>query len=193
MKRTLTSTVLLTLAAITVPNALAQHAQIKPGLWQVDIRTVSETQGGALGDGIQQLVDSLMSPEARKEMAEAKAQLAAKGVEITGNGMGMRTKECITKEQIARFDVLGQEAPESCSVQKSPRPDGVDVRMACAAPEMVMTMDMRLTYRGEKAFDIESVTTTPGIDGQSMTLKGSGSGNWLSSDCGDVKPRSVSQ
>jgi len=142
---------------------------------------------------MQELVESLMTPEARKEIAEAKARLAEKGVQIEGNAIISRTKECITKEQIAKSDVLGQEAPKSCSMQKSPRPDGVDLSMACTYPEITMTLDMRLTYRGEKAFDIESVSTAPGIDGQPVATKGSGSGNWLSSDCGDVEPRAVSQ
>jgi hypothetical protein len=193
MKRILTSTILLGLAAIVAPNALAQQAQIKPGLWQVEQMPPTESQSNPLGDSIQQWADSVATPETRREIAEADAALSVKGRETTGSRLGLRTKECITKEQIARYDILGEQTLKSCSTQKSPRPDGVDVSMTCTDPDMRMTMDMRVRYRGEKAFDIESVTTMLGIDNQPMILKGSGSGKWLSSDCGDIKPRSASQ
>lgn len=193
MKQILTSTILLGLAAIVVPNAMAQQAQIKPGLWQVELLPPTGSQSNPLGDSIQKWADSVATPETRREIEEADAALAAKGRETTGNGFGLRTKECITKERIARYDIFGEQTLKSCSTQKSPRPDGVDVNMTCTDPDMRMTMDIRVRYRGEKAFDIESVTTMPGVDNQPMILKGSGSGKWLSSDCGDIKPSSARQ
>ncbi len=193
MKRILTSTILLGLAAIVVPSAMAQQSQIKPGLWQVELLPLTGTQSNPLGDSIQQWADSVATPETRREIAEADAALASKGMETTGNRLGLRTKECITKEQIAKYDILGEQTLKSCSTKKSPRPDGVDVSMTCTDPDMRMIMDMRVRYRGEKAFDVESVTTMPGVDNQPMTLKGSGTGKWLSSDCGDIKPRAASK
>jgi hypothetical protein len=184
MKRTLFVPIFAALAAIHANNAMAQQVSIKPGLWQIDMAMEDDTKRSPLGDFVQQLQASTLTDEDRKELAKSTAELAAKGAEL--NTDGLRQKECLTREQIARSEIIGGEAPATCTVASSPTADGVTMKMTC--PDPTMNHEIRLKYQGEEAFAMEMVTATPGLDGTPITLKGSG--KWLSSNCGTVKPTS---
>jgi hypothetical protein len=184
MKRTLFVPIFAALAAIHANNAMAQQVSIKPGLWQIDMAMVDDTKSNPLGDFVQQLQASTLTDEDRKELAKSTAELAAKGTEWNTNGL--RQKECLTRERIARSDILGGDAVANCTVASSPSADGVTMKTTC--PDPTTNLEIRLKYQGEEAFAMEMITATPGLDGTPMTLKGSG--KWLSSNCGNVKPTS---
>jgi hypothetical protein len=108
-------------------------------------------------------------------------------MEFTGDGM--RMKQCITKENIAGFDLLGKKTAESCTKKTSTTIGGAKLSMTCTRPPM--KMEAALKYQGEKAYTFESLTTVTGPDGNPVTQKSSGSGKWLGSDCGKIQPDSM--
>lgn len=184
MKTTLFATTILTLA-ICATNASAQNMNIKPGLWQLEV-TMPGADSKPMMGYITQMKARMasMPPAQRKEMEAALAGLEASGTEITSNGL--RTKQCITKENIAQYDLLGKSQAEGCTNKASPKPGGVNVSMTCERPQM--KIEAAVTFQGEKAYTFESLATVPGPDGKMMTQKSSGTGQWLGSDCGRVQP-----
>ncbi len=180
----------LALAAAHAPNAYAQQVNIKPGLWQLDMSMPGQ-QGNAMAGYVEQMKAQMasMAPEQRKKLESALAQLDARGTEFTSEGL--RTKQCITKENLADFNFLGKRGMESCTQKASPTPGGMRVSMHCTRPRM--DVDASMKYQGDKAYTFESTATVIGPDGKPMTQKTSGSGKWLGSDCGKVKPASKSE
>lgn len=186
MRTTALATTLFTLAAFYAAGASAQQVNIKPGLWQLEVTTPGKVQGNPMAKYMETMKAQMarMPPEQRKEIEKTMADLQARGTEFTGNGM--RTKECITKENIAKFDLLGKKDQDSCTRKGTPMVGGVKVSMSCTQPRM--QVDAAVRFQGDKAYTFESVATAAGPDGTPMTQKTTGSGKWLSSDCGAVKP-----
>ena len=56
-----------------------------------------------------------------------------------------------------------------------------------------MLVDAAVKLQADKAYTFESVATMTGPDGKPMTQKTSGSGKWLGSDCGAIKPASIDE
>lgn len=182
---------LLTLAAACASDADAQQVNIKPGLWQLDMRLPGQQTGPAMAGYVEQMKAQMasMPPEQRKKIESALAQLEARGTEFTGDGL--RTKQCITKQNLADFDFLGKKGMESCTKQATPRPGGMNVSMRCTRPQM--KVDASMTYQGDKAYTFESTATVTGPDGKPTTHQTSGTGKWLGSDCGSIAPASANQ
>ncbi|WP_168710158.1 DUF3617 domain-containing protein [Massilia sp. Mn16-1_5] len=191
MRTTAIATALLTFAAFCAGSASAQQVNIKPGLWQLEATVPGKAQGNAMAGYMERMKAQMakMLSEQRKEIEKTMADLQARGTEFTGNGM--RTKECITKENIAKFDLLGKKGPDSCTRKGTPTVGGVNVSMTCTQPKM--QVDAAVKFQGDKAYTFESVATLAGPDGKPMTQKTSGSGKWLSSDCGAIKPSSIDE
>lgn len=183
------ATIFLSLATVCASNAFAQQINIQPGLWQIDMTLPgagTDSPMGGLAAQIQRHVAS-MSPEQRKQMEKAMGDLGASGTEFTNSGM--RTKQCLTREGIARFDLLGNKGSDNCTRKSSPMAGGVKVNMVCTRPQM--TIDAALKYAGDKAYTFDSTVTATAPDGSTTTQKTSGTGKWLGSECGNVKPLSV--
>ena len=188
MRTTPIAITLSTLAILCAANASAQLPNIKPGLWQLDVTVPGQAQGHPMAGYVEKMKSQMASlpPEQRKELEKSLADLEARGTEFTGNGL--RTKECITKENIAKFDLLGKKGPDSCTRNSSPTVGGVKVSMTCTQPQM--KVDAAIKFQGEKAYTFESLATVTGPDGKAMSQKSTGSGKWLGSDCGKIKPAS---
>lgn len=191
MRTTLIALPLLAFALVHASDASAQQVNIKPGLWVVDMRLPGQANGNAMAGYVEQMKAQMasMPPEQRKKIASALAQLETHGTEFTDDGL--RTKQCITKENLADFNFLSKRGMESCTQKRSPAPGGMKVSMQCTRPQM--NIDASLKYQSDKAYTFESIATLPGPDGKPMTQKTSGSGKWLSGDCGQVKPPSVNE
>jgi hypothetical protein len=189
MRTILIALPLFTLAIVCAPDASAQQVNIKPGLWQFDMTLPGKMSGNPMAAYLKQMKSQMasMPPEQRKEIEATLADLEARGTEFTGDGM--RTKECLTKENIANFDFLDKKGMESCTRKMSPTPGGMHVNMKCTRPQM--NVDASLKYQGEKAYTFESTTTMPGPDGTPMVQKSNGTAKWLSGDCGKLKPASA--
>ncbi|QOY93451.1 DUF3617 domain-containing protein [Massilia sp. UMI-21] len=191
MRTRLIALPLFALAGICASNAAAQQVNIKPGLWQFDMTMPGQAKGNPMAAYVGQMKEQMasMPPEQRKRIASTLAELEARGTEFTSEGV--RTKTCVTRENLANLDFLGNKGTESCTRKASPLPGGMQVSMHCTRPRM--SIEASLKYQGEKAYTFESLTTVTGPDGKPMTHKTSGSGKWLSSDCGKIKPTSVAE
>lgn len=176
----------LAFAALYVPNASAQQFKIKPGLWQLDMTMPGQAGANPMAEHIKQMKEQMasMPPEQRKRIASALAEIEARGTEFTNEGV--RTKACVTQQDLADFNFLGHKGMESCTRKTSAVPGGMSLSMQCTRPQM--SVDARMKYQGDKAYTFESVASVTGPDGKPMTHKTSGSGKWLGSDCGTIKP-----
>jgi hypothetical protein len=189
MRTPLIATTLFTFAAFCASSVSAQQINIKPGLWQLEMTLPGKAKGNPMAGYAEQMKRHMasMPPEQRKEIEATLSDLQARGTEFTGDGL--RTKECFTKENIAKFELLGKKGADSCTRKVSPTMGGVNVSMQCARPQM--KVDAAVKFQGEKAYTFESLATVTGPDGKPMTQKSTGSGTWLSSDCGQVKPAAL--
>lgn len=176
----------LALAALSVPNVSAQQFKIKPGLWQLDMTLPGQAGANPMAEHISRMKEQMasMPPEQRQRIAAALAEVEARGTEFTSDGV--RTEACVTQQNLANFDFLGNRGMESCTRKTSAVPGGMNLSMQCTRPPM--SVDARLTYQGEKAYTFQSTATVTGPDGKPMTHQTSGSGKWLGSDCGAIKP-----
>jgi hypothetical protein len=184
MRKTSIAT-LLSLAALFAGNASAQQPNLKPGLWQVEVAMPGQARGQMAGMMAQIRAQmASMPPEQRKALEKSLADLDASGTEVTDNGVRMR--QCITRDDIARYDLLGKKAPDSCTRTSSPTAGGAKLSMTCTRPQMAVEGSVK--FQGDKAYTFESVATVAGPDGKPVAQKSSGSGQWLGSDCGKTKP-----
>ena len=137
-----------TLAACFAGNACAQQPNIKPGLWQLEVTMPGQARGQMAGMMAQMRAQmASMPPEQRKAMEKAMADLDAQGTEFTNDGV--RMQQCITKDDIARYDLLGKKAPDSCTRKSSPTSGGAKLGMTCTRPQMAV--DATVKFQGDKA------------------------------------------
>ena len=185
------ATTLFVLATACCANAWAQPVTIKPGLWQLDMSMPGNMPGKQMAGMLEQMKQQMasMPPEQRKEMEKVLAAMDARGTQITGDGL--RTNECFTKEQIAKFDLMGKNGPDGCTNTATPVAGGVNVSMQC--PQQRMKVDAAVKYQSDTAYSFDAVASLPGPDGKMMTQKSSGTGKWLGSECGKVKPASATR
>ena len=179
---------LFALAAVAAGGASAQT--IRPGLWEVQVTMPGRPAGmPSMAKHIEMMKQQMasMPPEQRQEIQKAIDQMSASGTEFTADGM--RTKQCVTKEQIAKFMLPQQRTAEGCT-QTMSRVGGNEakVNMQCTQPPM--TVDAVFKRENEKSYRFESTSKITGPGGQTITQKGSGTGKWLSDNCGNVKPAS---
>ncbi|WP_273163491.1 DUF3617 domain-containing protein [Massilia timonae] len=178
-----TASIALSMATLCATNAFAQQVNIKPGLWQIDM-TLPGQAGGNQMAGIVALMKSQMASMPPAQRAEIQRRLGASGTEFTDDGL--RTKQCITKEDIAKFDVFGKKGPEGCTRNATPTAGGMNVSMQCAQPQV--KIDAVVKTPSDTAYTFDSTATMAGPGGAMMTQKTSGTGKWLGSDCGNVAP-----
>ena len=186
MRMTRTASIVLSLATMCATNAFAQQIDIKPGLWQLDMTLPGKAAGNQMA-GVVALMKSQMasmSPAQRAEMQKRLGELGAGGTEFTDDGL--RTKQCITKQDIAQFDVLGKKGSDSCTRSATPMPGGMNVSMQCTQPQL--KVDAVVKTQSETAYTFESTATMAGPGGAMMTQKTSGTGKWLGSDCTKAAP-----
>ena len=186
MKMRRTASIVLSLATLCAPNAFAQQVDIKPGLWQLDMTLPGKAGGNHMASIVALMKSQMdsMPPAQRAEMQKKLGELGAGGTEFTNDGL--RTKQCITKEDIAQFDVFGKKGPDSYTRNATPTPGGMNVSMQCTNPQV--KVDAVVKTQSDKAYTFDSTATMAGPTGAMMTQKTSGSGKWLGSDCGQVKP-----
>lgn len=178
-----TASIAISLATLCATNALAQQVNIKPGLWQIDM-TLPGQGGGNQMAGVVALMKSQMASMPPAQRAEIEKRLGGSGTEFTDNGL--RTKQCITKEAIARFDVFGKSGPDGCTRNATPTAGGMNVSMQCTQPQV--KVDAVVKTPSDTAYSFDSTATMAGPGGTTMTQKTTGTGKWLGSDCGSVAP-----
>jgi len=178
--------IVFALASLCAGQAFAQQPVIKPGLWQIDMALPDKASGNPLG-GYLEMMKSQMAMMTPEQRAQIDKMLAANGTELNGNGL--RTRQCITRQNITDFDLFGKKGADSCTKKMTPTAGGMNVSMTCAQPRM--KVDAVLKADSETSYRFESVTTVPGPGGADISQKSNGTGKWLGSDCGKIAAAAV--
>lgn len=170
----------LPVIAACAATAIAATAQtLKPGLWQMQ-----QSAGGKADSGMAGMEQAMagMSPEQRKQM---EAMMARRGRVLapTGDG-GMAMKVCLTREMIDRNDIPAIRG--KCQIGRQQR-SGNTLNIAFTCSDPPSKGDSQVVLDSPEAFTIHTDVTTTGT-AQPERMSMAGSGKWLSTDCGDVKP-----
>lgn len=179
----------LAVAAITC-SSLANSAPadtMLPGLWQTSSKVDSgnSEMGKAMAMMQQQMGN--MGPEQR---AALQAMVSKHGggqlPPMTVNGDGsVAMPACITKEMIAK-SMVPVPTQGNCTQKNSPVVGGVlNTTFSCTNPPS--SGDARFQFTGGKAYTM-TMNTVSTVNGQPHTMAVTGSGQWVSADCGSVKP-----
>ncbi|QCB48751.1 DUF3617 domain-containing protein [Hydrogenophaga sp. PAMC20947] len=169
--------ILTLLVAISAP-ALAQS--VLPGLWAIENKV-----GG--------------NPEMEKAMAQMQAQLAAmppaqrkqmeaimgkSGVSMASSG-AMSVKVCMTAEMVERQQLPTRTQGDCTSKIDSRSGNTLKISFTCSNP--VSSGQGIYTFDGDKAYTMKmAIKSQEGGQTRNMTMDAKG--QWLSADCGSVKP-----
>jgi hypothetical protein len=169
---------ILALVAATSAPALAQSAL--PGLWAIDTKV-----GG--------------NPEMEKAMAQMQAQLAAMppaqrkqmeaimgkgGVSMASSG-AMSAKVCLTAEMVERQQMPTQTQGDCTSKVDERTGNTLKFSFSCTNP--VSSGQGVYTFDSDKAYTMKMVIKSQ-ENGQARNMTMDAKGQWLSADCGSVKP-----
>ena len=171
------------IAAAATTFALGASAQtLKPGLWDVSnkLQSSSGEMEKALAEAQKQLAN--MPPEQRKMMQD---MMAKQGVGMgAGVGGAMTLKVCMTKEMVERNEVAAQEG--DCKTTTSARM-GNSMKMSVVCTKPPSNGEGQITFVSPDAYTVKMMMNSmAGGKPEKMTMDGSG--KWLGSDCGSIKP-----
>lgn len=177
---------LLVLTGTVATSASAQQ-KMRPGLWEHSMSM--KTQSGQMEAALAQAQKAManMPPAQRKQMEQ---MMAAQGLGISSGPQGHILKVCITPEQAAR-DNLPQQ--DGCT-QKVQRVDANTMKVsfqckgeqgdAPTSGEGTVSFQSDRAYTGQ--FKIKST-----VNSKPEQIDMAQKGQWLSDDCGAIKPAST--
>ena len=167
-------------AALAVLASAAGAQNLKPGLWEVTHKM--QTGSGQMEQGMSQMQKEMagMPPAERKAMEE---MMSKQGVKM-GPAGGMSVKICMTKEMVEDNGLPAQEG--DCKTTRQSR-SGNTMKYAVACTNPPSTGEGEVTFKGPEAYSMKMVMSTK-VDGKPEKMNMDGSGKWLASDCGNVKP-----
>jgi len=167
-------------------GTLAEGLDIKPGLWE--IQNQISMNGKQMPDMTQHMA------EAQKHMTEMQKNMASmppdmqekmKAAMSQNSHMGMTNKGitvCMTQEQINRSEIARDPNSHCKTTDINRSGDKTTIKMHCDAPH-----EADMTTEVTRISDTEWKSVSHMVAGQ-RTIENSGSGKWLKTDCGDVKP-----
>ncbi|MEO7338777.1 MAG: DUF3617 domain-containing protein [Caldimonas sp.] len=176
--KTLRPALAAVLAMSLAPLAQAQNQA--PGLWEHTFTMKSDD--GRMEAAMAQMQQQLaaMPPEKRQQM---EAMMASRGVKM--GAQGTSAKYCLSKEQAAK--PAEPHMGGDCSRQDVTRSGNtVKFRFECTTPRPVKG-DGEMTFVSDKAYRGRSNVTLQ-ARGQPQQMSMEMSGQWLSADCGAIKP-----
>ena len=158
----------------------ASAQQMKPGLWEITQRVTSSGGDIEASRAKMQAQMANMSPEQRKMMQEAMAKHGAGA----GPGGANSAKTCMTKEMIDRDEI--PTGKSDCKLTKRDKSaNTMKFMVTCVNPPS--TSEGLITYTSSEAYTMKMVINSQ-MRGKPETINMEGSGKWLGSDCGSVKP-----
>ena len=169
---------------VLLTASIGIHAQsIKPGLWNITTQmqgAPGSKTANAMGE-IQKQLES-MPPEQRKMMQD---MMAKQGVQMgAGGGGGISLKVCMTQEMVDRNEFGGQQG--DCTHTSSPRMGNTQkYSFSCTKPPS--SGEGQVTFNGREGYSMQ-MSVTSSIKGKPEKMDMQGSGKWLGSDCGAIKP-----
>jgi hypothetical protein len=96
----------------------------------------------------------------------------------------MSIKMCMTKEMVEKNEVPVQQG-DCRTTQQSRSGNTMKYAVACTNPPS--TGEGQVVFKGPEAYSMKMVMSTK-VDGRPEKMTMDGSGKWLGSDCGSVKP-----
>ena len=168
---------------LAIQPALAQS--LKPGLWEINNKM--QTGSGQLEKGMAEMQKEMaaMPPDQRKMMQD---MMAKQGVSMGAGAPGsMLVKICMSKEMVERNELPSQQG--DCKTTTSPRV-GNTMKMAFVCTQPPSSGEGQVTIVSPEAYTTKMAMKS-NVQGKPETMTMDGSGKWLSSDCGAVKPFAV--
>jgi hypothetical protein len=170
-----------TLIALAIASTAHAAPSSRPGLWEVQttVKMLDPETAKAMAQAQEAMKN--LPPEQKKMMQE---MLAKQGVQM-GEGANTATtvKLCISEEMARRGD-LPQTQVGNCKSTQSPRVNNRQTfEFTCSNPDASGSGEY--LWQSDRAFRF--TVTTRGKD-RATDMDASGSGKWLSDDCGGIKP-----
>jgi hypothetical protein len=165
--------------------SLASAQALKPGLWEISNKMQSSS--GQMEQGMAQMQQQManMPPEQRKMVEDMMKQ---RGVSMApGAGGGMTLKFCMTKEMAERREIPAQRGDCKTTRQQM---SGNTMKMAFSCTNPPSTGEGEVTFSSPEAYQMKMLVNTT-VQGRPETVNMQGSGRFLASDCGDIKPIQV--
>lgn len=176
---------ILAATAFLAASFCASAQTLKPGLWEIDSKM--QTGSGQMEQSMVQMQQQMasMPPEQRKMMQD---MMAKQGVSMGAGGPGaVSIKVCMTKEMAERNDIPahGGDCKHTTSARSG---NTVKTSFTCANPPS--SGEGTVTIVSSEAYTTKMTMKTL-TQGKPETLKMDGSGKWLSTDCGAIKPMAM--
>ena len=180
MTRALRATV-AALVLVCNGQALAETGPIRHGLWQHNF--TMKTQSGEMEKQWRQAQELLanMPPEQRRMMEQT---MASHGLSMGPDGQSIQV--CISREKAAQGVIPQQDG--DCTYEVTERRDnGLSMTFTCntnppSSGESEVTFNSPTHYTGRSV-----INTT--VNGQPEIMTVEQSGEWLSYDCGNLRPQ----
>ena len=169
---------LLTCLLLCSASAFAQSTA--PGLWAIQNKMGGNPEMDKAMAAMQKQLAS-MPPAQRKQM---EAMMGQNGMSI-GAGGAMTVKVCITPEMAARSELPSHTEGDCTSTVTSRSGNTIKSKFVCKTPPS--SGEGTYTFAGDKAFSTKMVMQSV-RNGKPETMTMDGQGQWLSADCGAVKP-----
>jgi hypothetical protein len=153
---------------------------IQPGLWAIENKMGGNPE---LEKAMAQLQAQLaaMPPAQRKQM---EAMLGQQGVGLGSSG-AMSVKVCITPEMASRQQMPTQTEGDCTSKVDARTGNTMKISFSCTNP--VSSGQGVYTFDGDKAYTMKMAIQSQ-ENGQPRNITMDAKGQWLSADCGSVKP-----
>jgi hypothetical protein len=174
----------LTIAVLALgASATASAQSLKPGLWEITNKMQSSS--GQMEQNMSQMQQQManMPPEQRKMVEE---MMAKQGVKMGpgGPGGGITARICMTKEMVERNELPSQRG--DCKTTQQARA-GNTMKMAFTCTNPPSSGEGQVTYTSPESYAMKMMVNTQ-VQGKPEKVNMDGTGKWLGSDCGNIKP-----
>ena len=172
-------------AVVACFAALSAYAQTsKPGLWEVTSKIGGNPEmDKAMADMQKQM--AAMPPEQRKQM---EAMAAKQGVTLSGPAGAMAMKSCVTKEMLEQSQLPMQTQGKCTSTTVEKTSKSVKVKYSCTEP--LSSGEGEFNFPNDSSYT-SKIKMTSSLQGKAQQTTIDGSGKWLGTDCGTVKPMAM--
>lgn len=169
---------LLTALLLCSASAFAQHNA--PGLWAIQSKMGGNPEIEKAMASMQKQL-AAMPPAQRKQM---EAMMGQNGIGVSSGG-AISMKVCITPEMAARAEMPTQTEGSCTQSVTSRSASTLKVKFVCTNPPS--SGEGTYTFSGDKSYTMNMVMQSArNGKPESMTLDAKG--QWLTADCGSVKP-----
>jgi hypothetical protein len=167
------------IVAVPLAWVATAHSQgQKPGLWETKTTIHNAKMDEAMAKMQNEMAN--MPPEQRQMMQD---MMAKRGVGMAGNAMTAQV--CITKEQAAKGGV--PHSDPNCQYQELSRSStAIKFSYTCTGPH-AGSGSGEITFPSPTSYTMHSVSDQV-IEGKPQHVDMNVAGNWVSDDCGAVKP-----